>query len=225
MIFWIDLFGTVPHPYNPDLHLQIKGNATQRSNVSMLNAAKLAFNSLRAIRAEFNMHPWLPQAVPTNGQRKAPQAATSKQQEPVGEPVGEQTPAGRTRQQAPAEQAATGRTRSDPQPSETKTEQPIGNEEWFEVKKLTLTWDLGNTFKLVRVKCGRWVKHGVPAYLDSSNMPIDVVKMIEKGQWTTDQPPIEGSELANNFRDMQYVLVTKDADGKNVKAVGFKESL
>lgn len=211
-IFWIDLFGTVPHPYNPEIKLKIKGNLTQRSDVDSLQAARLAINSVKAIRGEFNMYPWQPQATPTNGKQQPQQ--TQQTPDPVGEP--EEQPAGRQRSKRQSK-------RSDPQPSRTKTEEPIGDEKWYKVKSLILSWNQDHDNKLVLVKCGKWHKHGVVAYLDSSNMPEDVVTSIESGAWSTDDMPIEGKELSEDFSDMQFALIAKD--DKKVKVVGFSNHM
>lgn len=208
-IFWIDLFGTVPHPYMDDIRLQVKGNFTQRSDVDALQATRIAFNGLRAIKGEFNLVPWITPPPPANGKRKPERKAAPDAQAQDKEP--EPEPSGRKRKR-----------RTDDTPSQTKTPEPIGDEEWYQVKSLDLGQTMDKTQKVLHVRCGRWHKHGVSAYLDSANIPEGVLTMIENGDWTVEDQPVQGDELTEDFPDMKYALVA--TEGEFRKVVGFAEA-
>ena len=207
-IFWIDVFGTIKDPRpEVDLRYQVKGNLTQRSDVSGLHAARLCFSNLQAIRGEYAMKPYMENLTIGNGRKKPSEATSPNQQD--AEPAEQESPKGRRKK----------RTAETAEPSKTKTEESMESEQWIKVRNLevALTRDKKDRFLRVRLDVPKWKTHGKPAYLDSSNIPEDVVAMIENKEWTVEHPAVEADEIATEFPDMQYALVSADEK----KIVGF----
>ena len=180
-IFWIDLFGYARDPEGAQ-H-QVKGNFTQRSDVDGLHATQLAFSALRFIKGTFKMVPYIPSLVvqPTNGgsRRKPAEQPDELEQQPEGQPEGHRR-----------RRTSNGETKT-----ETGTQEAIGGEQWMKVESMEVVHSLDKSQKYVRVKLGKWKKFGLPAYLDSSNMPEEVVTMVEGGSWDVGEADVTGKEL------------------------------
>ena len=82
---------------------------------------------------------------------------------------------------------------------------------------MDLSKDKTQKYLRVRLVVKRWATHGLPAYLDSSNIPDDVVRSIEDSEWSVEDQAVAGKELTDDFPDMLYALVGADED----KIVGF----
>lgn len=232
-IVWADCFGWTTGP-DGNAH-QVKINFTARSNVSPTAAMRSLLATLGEAK-KLGIYPYIVEPPrPAKAQQPPAQAKQPAAQPPAAQAP--QPPAGATAgshlppksgpaPQPPAQQQATPPAtggRLPPPPGAGAAAAGGGASSrslagaWIKVTALQV--DLTNSGeKLLRVKSpGKFGKFGAPAYLDSSNMPPEIVAVIESGEWA---PKVEykGDQvLKDYFPTMLYAQISDDEK----RVVGF----
>lgn len=189
-----------------------KDNITARSNVDAIEAHR----QLRLVKAELVALGYS-QKPPAFSVRRASDNSHSvrspQPHAPAPADAGDSAPAPVSRRQAAGQQAQAQTERA----STPEARGDYGGQ-WLTVKSIQC--DLtksGDPYLRCILDHPRFSKHGLPAYLDSCEMPGDVRALIESGQWRP-KAVVTGGVLDSDYPDLKQALVSGDMK----KIVGFR---